>query len=201
MPRDYAKRSKKRPKPLPGWVWMLGGLFIGLLVALLVYLDKQPHVETPSFSEVVEDLKAKTETATRELATRTREKSAENKDKTADSKKTGPRFDFYHILPELEVTVPDDELAKAEKREKAKQPTARYLLQAGSFREYKEADRLKASLALLGLEARIQTVTINKKDTWHRVRVGPYDSARALSKARRRLQDNGIQPIVLKITS
>ena len=39
MPRDYAKTPKpKHPHSLPGWVWMLGGLFIGLFVALLVYL-------------------------------------------------------------------------------------------------------------------------------------------------------------------
>ncbi len=178
---------------------MLGGLFVGLLVALLVFLYQQPGVQTPSFSEVVEDLKSKTENATRELAKKTREPASKDKAAGEKSEDKGPRFDFYHILPELEVTVPDDELAKEEKRTTAKKQSVRYLLQAGSFREYKEADRLKASLALLGLEAKIQTVTINSKDTWHRVRVGPYDSVRALGKARRRLQDNGIQPIVLKI--
>jgi len=39
MPRDYAKTPKpKHPHSLPGWVWLLGGLFIGLFIALLVYL-------------------------------------------------------------------------------------------------------------------------------------------------------------------
>ncbi|HEB59784.1 MAG TPA: SPOR domain-containing protein [Gammaproteobacteria bacterium] len=195
MPRDYAKQSTNKRPPLPGWVWLAGGLFIGLFVALLVYLDKQPDIPAPPMEEVVDDLKKKT----RDIAAEVREELEEAQ--PADGE--GPRFDFYHILPELEVPVPETELAEERAREgepaAQPKPKTRYLLQAGSFRDYRVADRLKASLALLGLQARIQTVTINKTDTWHRVRVGPFDSVRELGKARKRLQDNGIQPIVLKL--
>lgn len=196
MPRDYAKQSANRRPPLPGWVWLSGGLFIGLFVALLVYLGKQPDIPAPPMEVVVDDLKRKS----RDIAAEVREELEEAQ--PADGDAQGPRFDFYHILPELEVPVPETELVEEGARERTPatpKAKTRYLLQAGSFRDYKVADRLKASLALLGLEARIQTVTINKTDTWHRVRVGPFDSVRELGKARKRLQENGIQPIVLKL--
>jgi len=74
-----------------------------------------------------------------------------------------------------------------------------YILQAGSFRSYAEADNLKAQLALLGVESKIDTVTVNNSDTWHRVRVGPYQDLRELNKIRTRLLNNNINAILLKI--
>ena len=56
---------------------------------------------------------------------------------------------------------------------------------------------MKARLALLGTVADIQTVTVNDQ-TWHRVRLGPVDGARAADQLRRQLQDNGIEVLVLK---
>ena len=55
------------------------------------------------------------------------------------------------------------------------QPAVRYYLQAGSFRRFEDADRVKAQLALLGVVAGVQRVTINGGETWHRVRVGSYN--------------------------
>ena len=74
-----------------------------------------------------------------------------------------------------------------------------YFLQAGSFRSFAEADNLKAQLALLGVESKIDTVTVNNTDTWHRVRVGPYQDLRELNKIRTRLLNNNINAILLKI--
>ena len=45
--RDYKHSGRKKQKPaLPGWVWLLSGLAIGLFVALLVYLKDAPTPET-----------------------------------------------------------------------------------------------------------------------------------------------------------
>ena len=67
---------------------------------------------------------------------------------------------------------------------------------AGSFQDFEDADRTKAELALLGLIAEVQTVTINQA-TWHRVRVGPYQSVRAMDVVRRQLQENRYDVLVL----
>ena len=76
-----------------------------------------------------------------------------------------------------------------------------YVLQVGSFRNANEAERRRARLALLGLEARVQTITIDGETTWHRVQVGPYDELDTLNDARVRLRENDIETMALKVRS
>ncbi len=194
MPRDYARNGSSRHKPLPGWLWGLGGLAVGLFVAFLVWLDKQPEPPTPSLAEMKRSLEQKARRAAEDVTRKAREKTAAAK-RAAEQE---PELDFYVVLPQLEVTVSDAELEEERKRPAPRQKV-RYMLQAGSFRDYAKADRLKATVALLGLTARIQKVTIEGRGTWHQVRVGPFDSLRKLDQARARLQKQGIQPIVLKL--
>jgi len=138
------------------------------------------------------------------------------------AKRPKPHFEFYTILPDMEVQVPDQELDAAASREtkkassaaesagptkggqKAQAGTANeagstYVLQVGSFRHMQEADRLKASLALIGLQAGIQSVSGGNDDTWYRVRLGPYSDLKKLNAARDRLRENGMEAMVLKI--
>jgi len=92
-------------------------------------------------------------------------------------------FDFYSVLPEMEVVIPDAEIS-AKARAEAAQPAAagatpaasanaRYLVQTGSYPTAKAADEVKAELAILGFVAQITPVTINGK-SWNRVRLDPY---------------------------
>ena len=74
-----------------------------------------------------------------------------------------------------------------------------YVLQVGSFRNSAEAERRRASLALLGLEARVQTIAIDGEAIWHRVQIGPYDERNVLNNARIRLRENDIEAIALKV--
>ena len=73
-----------------------------------------------------------------------------------------------------------------------------YLLQVGSFRKYEEADRLKAKLALIGLEAEIQTVRVASDENWHRVRLGPFSDRRTLRETRERLRRNQLDALVMR---
>ncbi len=106
------------------------------------------------------------------------------------------QYDFFTVLPEIEVVVPREEFEERarERPEPAEQDS--YLLQVGSFRSSSDAESLRAELTLLGVEARVQAVTVNEV-TWHRVRVGPFDNAREANSARRRLLDNGHEAMVL----
>jgi len=112
-----------------------------------------------------------------------------------------PRYDFFTVLPEMEVVVPEQELSDQARPPSngpaPAQENARYLLQVGSFRDVDDADQLKARLALLGVVARVQSVTVNDA-TWHRVRVGPVASAREADELRSRLADNGVDSLVMK---
>ena len=135
-----------------------------------------------------------------------------------------PKFEFYTILPELEVPVPET----AEDQRQAAVPPAlqtpaavpsasaeppatsapsaptasadagRYILQAGSSRNAADAERLRASLALQGMVARIQTVNING-ETWHRIRVGPFASRPEADAAQRQLRSADINTMLLEL--
>jgi len=118
------------------------------------------------------------------------------------SDKHKPRYDFFTVLPEMEVVVPDRELSKSAQPQ-APQATPsgndQFILQVGSFRSAEEAEQMKARLALQGSVATIQKVTVND-ETWHRVRIGPVQGAREADELRRRLQAANFDVLVLKVS-
>ena len=191
MPRDYAKSQHKEHKPIPGWIWMLAGLIIGLFVALLVYIKDNSTGNTTISDTVSKVFQNKNQNEARGV----------KKDKTKSPPpitSNKPKFDFYTILPELEVAIPEQEILNSIKDLSNSKPNIEYILQAGSFKKFEEADKLKARLALEGIEANIQKVKINSNDTWHRVRIGPLNNVSLLNKTRRRLRSLGIASIVVK---
>jgi len=139
-----------------------------------------------------------------------------------------PRFDFYTLLPEMEVVIPEQEITEALKQPPAtaaapvkeaskpvptaspvpkaapaktvKPASGTYYLQVGSFRNGVQAERFKAELAMQGMQTSIQTVTINNKDTFHRVRVGPFHDFDTLDKVRQSLKKKGIDSTPIKVT-
>lgn len=117
----------------------------------------------------------------------------------ASTAASGERYDFYKMLqgndkPESRSSpTPRPSVA-------ASQPAARAgaFLQVGAFQKEEDADNLKAKLALLGIEARIQTTEIPEKGLWHRVRVGPFSAMPELDRMRDTLKQNGIDSAVVK---
>ena len=192
MPRDYAKNQHNEHKPIPGWIWMMAGLFIGLFVALLVYIKDNSSGKLAITETVSKVFQTQKPTDTRDVKTSQTTKPPE------PASSTKPKFDFYTILPELEVAIPEQELINSTKESNENTSTQQYMLQAGSFKKFAEADKLKARLALEGIEAAIQKVKINDTDTWHRVRIGPLNNVKALNQTRRRLRNLGIASIVVK---
>jgi cell division protein FtsN len=183
-----AKSRGNRKMPLPGWIWLTTGLLIGLFIAFLVYLKDnfQSTATVPSA------------TANKPQDARAVRKFKEGEELPPPPTRT--RFDFYTILPEMEVAVPDDDIdAKSKSPATAAGKTDTYILQAGAFRKPDQAERMKASLALIGIEASVQTVTVDNKQTWHRVRIGPYRDLKQLNQVRTRLHENNINAILLRI--
>jgi len=175
---------------------MLGGLAIGLFVAFLVYLN---NTQKPGQKNALARVLEKTIQDVREVKKQQVEAPPPppaKKEVTAEKPK--PSFDFYYILPELEVAVPEQEIAaRSAKPESQTDGDIEYILQAGSFKQLEQADQLRAKLALQGIESSIQSVNINS-DTWHRVRIGPIRNISKLEQTRKRLRDNGISAIVVK---
>lgn len=108
-----------------------------------------------------------------------------------------PRFEFYKVLTDKQdATVPAKPAGKPQPAKAAESKPAAanepYFLQAGSFSNADDAEKLKARLALLGIEASIQTATIPDKGVWHRVRMGPYKNTDEMNRARNLLKQNGV---------
>jgi len=163
---------------------MFAGLLVGLFIALLVYL-KMLAPATP-----VPPGKA-TDSAVQQ-------DSGDANQDTAPAPK--PRFDFYTLLPEMEVVIPEQAITgETEAGVKQVDQPGTYLLQVGSFNGFAQADRLKAKLALLGFETDTQEVTINGKDTFYRVRVGPFSTLDDLNRARTKLRKEGHDAILIRI--
>jgi cell division protein FtsN len=102
-----------------------------------------------------------------------------------------PSFDFYEVLP-------SGKPADLPPAAKPRAPAPRYYLQAGAFRNAADADNLKAQLALLGVEAAIQTSDVPGKGVFHRVRVGPYAAMGEVERTRQLLTQNDIPTTVVK---
>lgn len=85
----------------------------------------------------------------------------------------------------------------------AAQPAKRekFLIQVAAFRARADADQHVAALALIGLAARVERATIGNKDTWYRVRLGPYSGAEAAAAAQQRLKAQGFSGEVMKAKS
>lgn len=189
MSRDYVKsgnkknkrssKSKPQPKQVKRLPWFIFGLLTGLS---FIYGNTMKDWANELLKEAAPSLVKKQPA------------------KKKEQKKPDVRFDFYTVLPEMEVVVPDRKTATITDKSlpQVEQPGT-YILQTGSFKTMKDADKLKAKLALLGFNPSIQTVTINNKDTWHRVRVGPFDNLAKLNNARTKLSENKIASVLLKI--
>ena len=110
-------------------------------------------------------------------------------------------FDFYDMLPKYEVVIPEQDGKAGSPPSVVAGPVEKpgaYILQAGSFRNHKDADRVKAMIAMQGVESKIQKVTIDK-DTWHRVRVGPITNLQKLEDTRSKLRQAQIDALVIRV--
>jgi len=175
------------------------GVFIGLLLGLALaaavayFLTKSP---SPFQSTATG---AKTELAKGDIGGKPTASASEK-----------PRFDFYKILPGTEEpkpsappdnrvqTITNVAVTSTETRPVEIKSGDRFFLQAGAFQNEADAENQKARLALLGLEAAIQTVVLVDKGAWYRVRLGPYDSADEMNRNKGELAKRGIDASVIK---
>lgn len=207
MTKDYKNVSATKKKPIPktqkpapkesspgvpGWAWLLAGLVIGSFISFLVFLKTSVNT-TPVITDTAPV--APTETV---------KQIPEEKEQ---------RFKFYEILPNREVSVPVEKSLepRAPKNlpEENNQPLQKapvitkqdnyiYELQAGSFIHFKDADKRKANLAFLGIQAKIHTAKSSNNRTLYRVRIGPYSNIKHVDDIEKILKQNNIQSLLVK---
>lgn len=109
------------------------------------------------------------------------------------------RFGFYEMLPNFEVVIPEEDRdVRPDKTPAPVQAPGVYVLQAGSFGTYAEADRMKARLALLGISSQIQKITVDDRE-YHRVRIGPIEDLGELNQVRSRLRTGKVDVLVIRV--
>ena len=178
--KDY-KTRRRRGNGFSGWLGMGMGLALGLGIAVFIYVkDHKP--EGP-----VAEKPAKHE----------RRKSADAE--APDDEAPAKSYDFYDMLPKFEVVVPEKEKdVKPDMRAAPETRPGTYVLQAGSYKNFGDADRIRAQLALQGIESKVQKVSVDA-DTWHRIRIGPISNLDELNRMRQKLRKADLDVIVIRV--
>lgn len=187
--RAAPKRAKRKNNGSSSGLWFFAGFIAGAFAMGLVWLKLGPELAAGRVPGASPPKPQPTE--------------------PAHNPAPKPEFQFYTILPEMEVVIQDEEILPPRKSKPEPESTedqktkeeskASYILQMGSFRKFVDADRMKARLALIGIEAEIQKVSINNKDTYHRVRSGPYHTQAALNRVRKLAKENNINTLLIKL--
>jgi cell division protein FtsN len=175
LSRDYKHVRRQTPgaSAFNGWMGLAAGLALGLTIALAVYLHYQN--KAPAEPQPAADAPPA---------------SAQASEETTAPADTGPDYDFYDLLPKQEVEVTDASVAANSPASKLAKGDV--TLQAGSFKQVEEAERLQARLAQYGVDAKIQRFVL-EDETWFRVRIGPIATVEELDVMRAKLAEAEVE--------
>ncbi len=202
MARDYKHRAntpKKSPRSakVGSWQWMLVFGIVAMFVVFLIYISftgsKEPEVATPAAQTPATAKSEAEKKPTAAEAKKAEETAAQEKKPEAPKP---PRFDFYTVLPEKEVVISEHEIKTLSREERVgKAKEGKYVLQAASHETFKETDELRAKLALMGIESKIEKAKVGDK-VWYRVKMGPYTQMASIDALKTRLKKSGIDTIL-----
>jgi cell division protein FtsN len=182
--RDYKHGSGRGPGLPLHYRTFAAGLGAGLLVALAVFLVDRQRAQDVAQSTPQPQARA----AKKDIG-----------DETPAVADPAAQYDFYSMLPKFEVEVPQK--GKTPPRDTAQatveQPGA-YVLQVGSYRNRDDAERLRSKLDKLGIEAKVQHVSIDA-DELHRVLVGPIRDLGKLNSTRRELRAADFDVVMYRV--
>lgn len=179
--RSGSRRPRSGPRKLPNWSLLILGLAIGTVVTVIIQWAVST-ARTPG-------------TGLNHFFSRPAPPAQETTTPVAKPLPK-PSYDFYTILPGDEIVIPDKEW---EDIGHTRETGVRYTLQAAAYNNYEDADRLRATLAINGLDSKIQKVTIGNKKTYYRVRLGPFDRPVDAEDVNRKLATMGIKALRLKL--
>jgi cell division protein FtsN len=177
LSRDYKDVRRHVPgQPLGGWSGFGAGLGVGLVIALGVHLYDRNTVPGPAEPVPAAAQSPASASASDDGAVTAADPAAE------------PELDFYDMLPKQEVEVPGKAAKAASPAVKTPLPTGGAILQAGSFKQSTEAEKMQAQLALVGITAKIQRASVDD-ETWYRVRIGPIATVDELRGVQSKLRE------------
>jgi cell division protein FtsN len=176
--KDVRRHAPGTPgQPFGGWAGFGAGLGMGLAVALGVHLYDRNHAPVPAEPIPAPAQSPASASASDDGAVTT----------TADTP-IEPELDFYDMLPKQEVEVPGSSGKSSSSAARTPLPTGGAVLQAGSFKQSTEAEKMQAQLALVGISAKIQRASVDD-ETWYRVRIGPIATVEELQVVQSKLRE------------
>ncbi len=208
IPGYRPPRPRRKKNSTGRWVALalVGGLGIGAIGWMVIHRgDEGKSDQLPDQSDAspvaLPSPPAKTDggkTAKPE-AKETIKPAPDNRNKPVDlPAKKEPRFTFYKILPEKEAIIPESEIKSLKHEESlGKKPPMQYMLQAGSFSNGQDAEKLKARLSSLKIRSHVENVKIDNS-SWSRVKIGPFSSLADADRVRLYLRNNQIDSVVQK---
>jgi len=185
--RDFKRASRRAPLDVKRFRDLGVGLAVGVLLTAGLFIYKS-------------DAHKSVEPDSPRPEPQRRASSSADSDAGAASNEGSQRYDFYEMLPNFEVVVPEKD--REVKRDipgaaRIERPGV-YVLQAGSYRNQADAERVSAQLKLQGIDAKVQRVAVDN-DVWHRVRVGPISDLTELNKVRKQLQAADVDGLVIRV--
>lgn len=188
-----ARRIKKKPakktnrsrqtRNVP-WGLLLVILVCGVLLGMLLMGSQKDGAE---FGAGLKELLKNSEPA---------EDSDEAIASLIEHKGSDKTYTFYEMLKDDEQFMPDD-LPQATPSRANK--NVDYYLQAASFRDQADAEKLRARLALKGYKSITQARTVKDNGLFYRVRLGPYVDKRKAKTAKNKLQKLGVRPFIFTV--
>jgi len=190
------------------WRWLMMGMLIGILGITAIFLlvtGKSLDKFNTLFNSnpLIRQSNTTPLKSTNQKNSRKPKSTEARHSKIHAPQKESTRFEFYQLLPGMEVPLPEattetasntakPTLAKTEKKLAA----AQYLVQAGNFRTLVNAESLKERLHLQGLSAKIQKIDAEDGE-WFRVTLGPFPSETIALSHKSRLAKEKIPGILI----
>ncbi len=186
MARDYKPKRKRSGGRFSGWLGVACGLAAGLAIAVAIYVKAhRPDVPGAKIAAKID---------------KKRPRGGDSSDADSGAPDDSPKsYAFYDMLPKFEVVVPEkDKDVRPDARAVPETRGGTYVLQAGSYKNFADADRVRAKLALQGVESKVQKVSVDN-DTWHRIRIGPISNLNELNRLRSILRKADVDGLVIRV--
>jgi len=188
--RDY-KGVRRGGLVLGRWRDLGLGFGAGLLVALVIYVSDHRAAQG-ALESAVPAAPTPHHGAGRAAGAPGADAAGDSADTAAD------KYDFYEGLPKFEMVVPEKERGtRVDAAARVDRPGT-YFLQAGSYRNVEDANRVQAQLARQNITANVQRVALDA-DVWYRIRIGPIKDLNQLNRLRQQLQAAEIVTLVIRV--
>ncbi len=172
--QNLRNASKKRILP---WTSILLSFTVGIFIIFLLYIKSNVNFDTSSKIE-----------------------------ETKIYKVIQPTFDFYTLLPDRDIldtveAIDETVVTSSSRRERARSKITEketYILQVGSFKQLSDGEILRAKLAFLGIESKINIINIDNYGIWHRIQVGPVIGKDTAYSMQQQLLNNNIDSLLIR---